>query len=126
MACSYEIDRRQKLVISAASGLLTAEEIFAHQAKLATDQNFHPDFFQILDFTAVTGLKVTTSDVQRLAQRKLYSDQARRAFVATNPLQVGLIRMFETYRELAGGREQMKIFSDRAEALRWLFQPRNT
>jgi hypothetical protein len=125
MACSYEIDKQQQLVISTASGLLTAEEMFEHQAKLASDQNFHPDFSQLLDFTAVTGVKVETNDVERLAQRKLYSADARRAFVATNTLQVGLIRMFETYRELAGGREQMKIFSDRDEALRWLLQRRN-
>lgn len=122
MPCSYEIDTQQKLVVTTGSGVLTAEEMLSHQAKLGNDKNFHPDFSQLLDFTGVTSLKVDTNDVQRLAERKLYSDQARRAFVASNTLQVGLIRMFEIYRELAGGKEQMKIFSDRDEALRWLFQ----
>jgi hypothetical protein len=124
MACSYEIDKVRRLVISTGSGFLTAEEIFAHQARLANDDNFSPDFFQLLDFTAVTSLRIDTHDVQRLAERRLYSDQARRAFVATSTLQVGLIRMFETYHELAGSREQMRIFSNRDEALRWLFQNR--
>jgi hypothetical protein len=122
MACSYEIDRERQLVISTGSGLLTADEMFAHQNRLANDENFAPDFYQLLDFTAVTGVAADANEVQGLAARKVFSDRARRAFVATNTLQVGLIRMFETYRELAGGKEQMEIFSDRDEAMCWLFQ----
>jgi len=98
--------------------------MFAHQNRLANDENFAPDFYQLLDFTAVTSVEADANEVQRLAARRVFSDRARRAFVATNTLQVGLIRMFETYRELAGGTEQMEIFSDRGEAMRWLFQDR--
>lgn len=120
MPCSYEIDREHRLVRSRGWGVLTGTEIMEHQARLAADESFQQDYFQLADFTAVTRLQLDADIVRQLAARNLFSAKSKRAFIVNTTVAKGLARMFQTYRELAGGQEQIRIFSDRQEALQWL------
>jgi len=120
MPCSYEIDLEHRLVRSKAWGVLTGAEIMGHQKCLAGDESFHPDFAQLADFTAVTKLQVDAEMVRQLAARHLYSAGSKRALVVNTAVAKGMVRMFQTYRELAGGQEEIRIFSDCHEALQWL------
>ncbi|MBZ5574537.1 MAG: hypothetical protein LAO09_21995 [Acidobacteriia bacterium] len=122
MPCSYTIDKQQGLVISSGWGVLTGAEILEHQSSLAVDEHFQQDFCQLADFTAVTSLQVEADMVEQLAVRKLFSAKSRRAIVVNTAVAMGLVRMFQTYHELAGGQEQIRIFDDRDQGLQWLFQ----
>jgi hypothetical protein len=58
--------------------------------------------------------------VAHLARIDVFSAKSRRAFFAPSLLAFGMSRMFIAFREGSGGQEQMKVFSDRKEALQWL------
>ena len=58
MPSSYTIDKDRELVTSTGWGVLTAAEVMEHQEWLASDKDFHPDFYQLLDLTAVTNIEI--------------------------------------------------------------------
>jgi len=95
-------------------------EIQEHRNQLAGDPEFNPDFDQLVDGTAVTGLDVSMDDAKLIASATVFSPVSRRAFVASNLLILGVTRMMETYAHIGKGREQVKVFHDRNEAMKWL------
>jgi hypothetical protein len=119
MANFYEIDKERRLITSTASGVITLPEIWAHQEKLDKDPDFDPSFAQLLDVTQVTKLKLSSEDVQRVAESNTLSTNPRLAIVATSSLVYGMARMFQIFREMKG-EEKTRVFRDRDEALAWV------
>jgi len=122
MPFSYVIDKDRRLVISAGSGVFTAADGLQHQSTLGADPDFHEDYCQLLDLTDVEKADLDSNRVRQLAQRTLFSPRSRRAILVNSALVTGLSRMFATFREFAGGQEQVRIFQDRDEAMRWLLE----
>ena len=120
MPCNYQIDEERRLVISTARDKFTGAEVVDHQRQLLNDPGFERDFFQLLDFADVIEMQIDRVTVAALARFDLFSAKSRRAFFAPTPLAFGISRMFMAFRE-AYGEEQMDVFTDRDEALRWLF-----
>ncbi|SRR5258708_5756083 len=121
MPASYKIDKRQRLVISSGSGVLTRDDCEKHQQQLLNDPDFDPGFSQLSDFTQVTKVALTTQDIQQLAIATIFSPGARRAFLAGSEEQFGLSRMFEMIRETMG-ETGVRVFRSREEAMRWLLK----
>lgn len=121
MAVSYTIDVKRRLILSSASGEVTGAELLNHQARLMRDPDFDPNFNQLADFTGTTHVSVSSEDVRALAARNIFAPGSRRCVIATTAEIFGLSRMFQTFRELSGGKEELQIFRDREEAMRWLF-----
>lgn len=119
MPVSYKIDEERRVVITTGWGVVTGDECLEHQRQLGSDARFNSDFFQLADFTRVTGVQIDLSTVMKLADLDLFSGKARRAFLAPNPLAYGFSRMFIAARRVTGV-EQMRVFRDRDEALGWL------
>src|ERR1700694_1639889 len=63
---SYHIDKARRLVISTASGLLTADDLSLHQRQLLGDPDFDPSCSQIFDCTAVSGIDFDAEDIGAL------------------------------------------------------------
>ena len=118
MPASYEIDKALRLVTSTASGFLTAADILAHQRKLLVDPNFDPTCSQIVDCSAVTGIDLSPEDVRAVTATTIFAADSRRAVVVATDEQFGFARMFKMMRE-AQGEHGIRVFRDRAEALRW-------
>src|SRR5262249_31216194 len=125
MPWKYEIDEEQRLVITTAWGVLTGEEIREHRRQLRNDARFHRSFFQLLDFTRVTGMNIGTMTVRELSRDHTFSRNSRRAFVAPSPLAYGMSRMFISIREVSGGAEEMQVFKNRNKAMQWLSIPKS-
>ncbi len=121
MPCNYRIDEERRLVITTAWDRLTGADVVDHQRKLLNDPGFERDFFQFLDFADVTEMQMDRVTVAALARFDLFSAKSRRAFFAPTALAFGMSRMFMAFREFHG-EEQMDVFTDRGEALRWLFK----
>lgn len=122
MPAEYRIDPSHNLVISFCVGPLTADDMLGHQRRLSTDPAFQPTMHQILDFCAVTELRVTAADIRMLAQATLFSDASRRAIVVGGRDDVfGLSRMYEILRDR--GPERIEVFRTYPEALVWLDLP---
>ncbi len=120
MPGDYVIDAERGLVISTGRGVVTRKDFVEHQARLLADPAFQPSFHQLIDLTAVTRVELSGHDIEDLASRPVFSASSRRAWLVPRPEIFGLVRMFQTYRELHGGGEQIRIFSGREEALGWL------
>ena len=118
MPASYQIDKARQLVISTASGFLTAADILAHQRKLLGDSNFDPTCSQIVDCTAITGIDLSPDDVRTVTAATIFSAHSRRAIVVATDEQFGFASMFKMMRE-AQGEYGIRVFRDRAEAMRW-------
>jgi hypothetical protein len=118
MPASFQIDKARQLVISTASGFLTAADILAHQRKLLVDPSFDPTCSQIVDCTGVTGIDLSPDDVRAVTAATIFSAHSRRAVVVSTDEQYGFASMFKMMRE-AQGEYGIRVFRDRAEALRW-------
>jgi hypothetical protein len=120
MPAYFKIDKERRLVMSTAAGVFTLEDGLAHQEKLLTHPDFDPNFSQLLDFTHVTKIELTSEDVRRLAQRSIFSPDSRRSILVGSDLAFGLARMFLIFRETQG-EKGVRVFHNLAEALHWLF-----
>lgn len=120
MPCSYFIDKEKRLIISSAWDRVTFAEVVDHQDQLKADPAFNPDFNQLVDATAVTGVDASLEEVKRVASRRIFSSTALRAFVATNPDVFGVGRLFGAHLGMGRVPQQVQIFYDMASALKWL------
>lgn len=50
----------------------------------------------------------------------MFHPSSRRAVIATNPDVFGMGRMMDVYHSMATGRQNLRVFYDRASALQWL------
>src|SRR5215468_8316246 len=119
MPQSYKIDTENRIVISKAWGVCTARDVLEFREQVLRDEDFDPDFCQLVDFSHVTGLEITANEVRMLAEMSPFSSDSRRALVAGTPLTFGFARMFETVRELRG-EKHLRVFHNRDDALAWL------
>ena len=121
MPADYEIDVERQLVHSRAWGHVTDTDLLEHQRRLALDPRFHSDFSQLWDLLGVTNYDAVTADgLKQGAKLHLYGPRSRRAIVATDLGSFGMARMFEAYRDIAGGKEQIRVFRRLEEAWAWL------
>jgi hypothetical protein len=114
----YHIDKARRLVISTASGLVTAADLLAHQRRLLGDSDFDPTCSQIVDCTAVTGIDLSAEEVRAVAATTIFSAHSRRAVLVTTDEQFGFASMFKITRE-AQGEYGIRVFRDRVEAWHW-------
>lgn len=96
------------------------QEVVAWESRLPTS----PD--RITDFTATTALDADFAAIERIAQVRNDhppKNQVRSAVVAPRPVQYGVARMFQSMNTCAS--VEMRVFPDRASAVRWLGTPRS-
>jgi hypothetical protein len=120
MPCDCEIDLARGLVKVRAWGVLTPADVMATRSKFTTHPAFRSDWSQLYDLREVTNIAATGSAIQEVADASVFGPGSRRAFVAPRDESFGLSRMFATYREIAGGREQIEVFRSIEEAEKWL------
>jgi len=120
MPCRYVIDAEHGLVISTAWDRVTFAEADAHQDRLASDPSFNPDFKQLVDATKVTDLDISIDEAKTIFGRKTFSSSSRCAFLGRGLSILGMGRLIEAQAEMAEGRKQVRVFSDRESALKWL------
>jgi hypothetical protein len=119
MPADFYIDVPRRLVFSKGIGVLSRADCTDHMDRLQAHPDFRPEFGQLLDFRGVTEVTVTSAEIILLAERPIFSPDSRRAFVVTSDLHFGLVRMFMSYREIAG-EQGIKIFRDMSAALEYL------
>jgi hypothetical protein len=124
MPAYFRIDKEHKLVMSTIYGVFTVADGLAHQEQLLKDPDFDLNFSQLLDCTHVTKAELGPDDVRRLAQRSIFSSDARRAILVASDSVFGLARMFVMSRE-ALGEKGIRVFHDRDEALYWVLAGSN-
>ena len=120
MPFEYVIDVERELVYSRGWGDVTEADLLDHQRKLAQDPQFQPTFSQLVDLRDPTSINVTADAVRNGARRHVFGPHARRAIVVPDSEKFGLAQMFQSYRQLAGGEDQIRIFLSMNAARGWL------
>ena len=105
MPAFYKIDKERRLVMTAASGVLSLADALSHLERLSKDPDFDPSYTQIADFMQVTKIELSAQNIHDLAQRSIFSPQSRRPFIVPSDVAYGLARMFEILRENKAKRE---------------------
>jgi len=124
MPIDYQVDHDHRIVLAAAHGTLSADDMFQYQQEVWS----RPDvagYDELVDMSDVRAAAQPTSDrIRALAERAAGMDAARGrgkfAIVAPQQEFFGLGRMYEAYREMASGTRSVAVFRDRAQALLWL------
>jgi hypothetical protein len=120
MPCRYFIDMERRLILSTGWDRVTFAEIEAHQEQLVNDPDFNPAFNQFVDATGVTTLDISAEEAKTVVGRRFFAPTAKRAFLASSLYVLGLGRVMEMYANREAGREEVRLFHDRASALQWL------
>ena len=121
MPWDYVIFADKRLVYSRGWGDVTDADVLDHQRRLAEDPQFRNDFSQLIDFLGANSLKALTFDgIRKAAQRHVFGPGSRRAIVVSDAASFGLARMFKSYRDIAGGEEQVNVFRSLEDAWAWL------
>jgi len=118
--CEYSIDRANRLVLTKIRGEVTVEDSLAHQKRLMADPEFDPDFDQLIDSSGALSWPIAAAEARILAQRKVFSTDSCRAFVATRPALFGLARLMKSTHEASTGAKLAEVFSDKGSALEWI------
>jgi hypothetical protein len=119
MPLSYEIDEEHRLVITTAWETVTAEEAIQLQHDIRSDTRVNADFAHLVDLTRIKSVGIDMATMTELAARQSFATSRRAFVVGSNRLAYGMARMFVALRRATGG-EEMRIFVERNEALRWL------
>ncbi len=73
MPADYKVDTSKRMVFSIAYGIITDEDVYAHQEKLRDDPDFDPSFSQLVDCAGVTKADdLSTDAIYELARRHLF------------------------------------------------------
>lgn len=120
MAAHFIIDKKLRLVRTVGTGVLTFEDVDAHQKQLLGDPSFDPTFNQLIDLTAVSVVELSTEEIRTCAMHRMFSTRSKRALVATDPGIFGITRMVEAYIEMSEVPSHTRSFYDFPSALTWL------
>jgi hypothetical protein len=122
MPADFFIDVPRGMVFSQGVGALGLAEALDHTNRLLAHPDFRPEFNQLADFRGATVTTLTHADVRELANRRVFANQSRRAFVVGTGVQYGLARTFGTLREFQG-ETGIQVFRELEPALQWLELP---
>lgn len=120
MPVRYVIDKERRLVISTVSDPITFAEIKAAQNQLANDPDFNPDFNHLIDTSAMTKMEILVEQAKEMAQHGIFSSVSRGAIIAPTPSVFGMGRLFEAHHDIQGLKDEVRVFYERDEALKWL------
>jgi len=95
---NVSIDANQQVVLVALAGEIKDADLIEIAAVTKAHPLFEPSFSEIVDFSAVTGGKVSTFAVQTLAQRaSIYNRTSKHVVIAPQAHGFGLTRMYQAY-----------------------------
>jgi hypothetical protein len=121
MPCDYSIDRDHLLVRMYAWGEVTDADLLGHQQRIEADEATAPDFSQLVDVRAVTGITgVTAACLEQVARRHFHGLRAHSAFLIPRPDRFGLSRLLDAYVREVCEETAIGVFHDLQQALVWL------
>jgi hypothetical protein len=121
MPCDCEFDMERRCVRARAWGVVTYADAMANRKKFMSDPRFRPDFCQLYDGREITKLALTASEIGQLAMDTVFGPGTRRAFVTPTSETYSLMRLYQIYRAVNAGKEQIKLFRTLEEAEAWLW-----
>ena len=118
------VDSERRRVVTTWGPLVTDASLLAYQ-KAVWDEPVVHGFDELIDFSAVEEMEVTTEGLEPVAHLAAGMDgvagNSRFAIVVGDSLSYGLSRMYEAFREMdEKSTRQGMVFQQKEEALTWL------
>jgi hypothetical protein len=118
MPTSFAIDAERRVVLTAFSGIIIAEDVIGHFAALRGDSAFQPTFSEIVDLSDASDVRLGYEDLKRLSEMDPFSRTSKRAFVIpSNPVVFGVTRMYQL---LQNEDPRIQIFRSLEQARAWM------
>lgn len=119
MPARYWIDSGRRLVFLRYDGIVTRDDVLTVSRESTGDPAFEVGFDELVDFSAMTGSKVSADDVRALIEAVSQSLDGhgrtwRVAVAAPNDVAFGFARMFELLR--SDSPEEVHVFRSLDEA----------
>lgn len=125
MPLTFRLDRKAHVIVAAAYGTLTDDQVFDYQREISSrDDTIGYD--ELVDVTHVKEIALPSTDRVRdlaalAAEKDAVRGSSRLAIVAPGDLAFALGRMFQTNRELdPRSRREVGVFRTTKEALAFL------
>lgn len=119
MSLHVTIDASQKVVLVKFTGDVNDADLIKIASVTRAHPSFDPSFSEIVDFSAVSGGRVSTFAVHTLAQRtSIYHRSSTHIVVAPQAHVFGLTRMYQAYaRETRPNLEVVRTLEEAQERL---------
>jgi hypothetical protein len=118
LSLKYQINTKDKVIITRAEGRVTVKEILTHFRTLAGDSDFQPDYAYLCDMRNIHEFGIRPSEMWKIAKVGKTTTGRKVALVASESMLDKLYRMYEIYRDVSP--EEVHMFSSRDDALKWL------
>jgi hypothetical protein len=122
MPLTYDIDAERQLMTVVGSGRLSLADVIEHQRQVSDDSRITPGLRVLTDLREITGLDLAGREVLNLAQTRgdfpVLGTYGPTAVVATDPILVGMARMYMLSRRKFI--QPMAVFATEEEAVAWL------
>jgi len=123
VATHYTIDVQTRSVRISYSGSVTIAEMYEGRRQMLADPLFDRTFCHLVDTRSVATIEMNGFTIKDFAQEQVLAGGGRRAIVVPRSPDTALARMFQIYRQVAGGEEKTEIFRDMEDARKWLGLP---
>lgn len=128
MPANHEIDTKAQLLITTWEGEARDMEFIEAIKKYQENIQNHPSYIhfnEVVDFSHVTGIKLTSEGIRKIAQIASGTDQnisnRKLAIIVCSSLAFGLARMYEIYRGLTkNAHKEIRIFKTKEDAFEWV------
>ena len=128
MPAKHHIDNKAKLIITTWEGEAIDIEFIEAIKKYQKDIHSNPDYLcynEIVNFSKVKGIKLTTEGIINIGQIASRTDQngvnRKLALIVSSNLAFGLARMYETYRNFAkNANKEIRVFKNENDAWEWI------
>lgn len=118
MPAVHQIDIPRRIVLTTEWGELSDADLRGLYDRIREDPAFDPAFRQLCDLRNVTKITTSVETLRYLAQSRIFSPGAKRAFVVGREVDFGLARLFQAYSESEG--QIVEVFRNLSEAEAWL------
>jgi len=122
MPLTYDIDADRQLMTVTGADRLGLDDVMEHQRQVSEDDRITQGLRVLVDLRGLTGLDLAGREVLKLAQTRgdfpVLGTYGPTAVVATDPIMVGMTRMYMLSRRKYI--QPMAVFPTTEEALAWL------
>lgn len=123
MPLTVRVDPDLKLLFIDGSGVVTDDDLLLYVQEYLTKEEFSA-FDELFDLSTSDLFDLTYSGLSRLAEAAAATDpdatRTKIAILVSETLGMGLSRMYQSLREVKGGRRETRVFMDESECREWL------
>ncbi|MCW8922169.1 MAG: STAS/SEC14 domain-containing protein [Gammaproteobacteria bacterium] len=127
MPAKHHIDNKAKLIVTEWEGEAVGAELIEAIQKYQQEIQCQPDYMfynEVLDFSNISGIKLSTREIIRIARIASTTDRKnykKLALIVSSTLAFGLARMYISYRSFEkNSNKEIRVFRNKNDAFEWV------